>query len=1050
MQEVSPRLRLLGGMRLQTSFAGDATAPGTGHYEGRHHVQALLALVGASRKGIGRDELVEVLWPQASATAGRNRLYHTVHLARQALGAVSHDDEWVVVRSARVVFDDRVWCDVHQLEMDGERVIAELTDGELHELMPLCSGDWMPELDIGAFGESVRARVRGAQCALLREAVSRGTRQGDTPSLRAWLQSLLRLQPTDEWVHRELMQLDLTAGRRHAVLRTFDTLSRELGVQLGLRPSAQTVAVAAAASAELQTQSGHPVQDTAAPAASVVGRESVIRQLVSQMTERAGVWNFTGLSGIGKTTLARAVAHRLAPAMADGVFVVSLGDLGDFENAASACVRTMGLVCGEQGDECDLLVHAVQTRQMLLVLDDIDAANGMQGLLARLPLKNMRSRVIAITRAPTQLVGVEAVAVGLLPTPAPDATPSQATQSAAYALFRMRCPVASHELDFDAWQREAIRLVRRLEGLPLAIELAAARTATMTPGEILAQLEHTLRPLGDGPVDMQGRHRSLQASLDWSVKLLGDTTRNGYGALAVFTGAFVHSDVAALMPSVGLPRAAADTVLAELTAAGLLASVKGDLAMRMLHLPRAHARAQAQARGQWSAVVAARLAEVCRCLDENPLDYESPHYAANLRRVMTLEDDAVSLLDYARIHDPERFVQMLATLCEAWTTSGAFASVTRWAQRGIEAARNLGLAEHGLWLQANWVLAVRREGRPVAAEELSRALIPMCEGVSDPRLIAVAVDARTTVLQSTGRSQEGVDLLKQTIARLGLGEDSPGFWTLHSSLWALGGSMPQVAVDLESLRKRFAGSCMWPDILRSAFATWPVRDDIKSLQSIADELLASATGLRSKRFMLDGIWRQAACLLDLDQTAEGLKKFEEHHRLALGMGWSEGAALGKRVMAWLYLRSGELDSARACHVRFGELVRASGGDAQGHLFTVLHAALRVLRDQVAESIELLQTLDLENSHTLDDEDLVEFSEVAALVANRMGHTELASEMALSMRRLDRSDDHIPVIRRFRDLHFGPGESYRVRNAEEFDELRQAIRQGLRRFNELIA
>ena len=1042
----APALRLLCGLRISAGQAVNATAsrePVT--HEGRHHVQAVLALSGASRRGMGRDELVEVLWPKASATAGRNRLYHTVHLARQALSAVSWDDEWVMVRNARVMLDERVWCDLHQLERAGERSVGELSASELHDLVPLCNGDWMPQLDVGAIGEAVRTRVRTAQSSLLREAIVRSQSQGDTPALRELLQSLLRIQATDEWVHRELMRLDLAAGRRHAVLRTFDKLSRELSVQLGLRPSAQTIAVAAAAAAELQSPPSGGAPEAAARATSLVGREALIQSLVAQMSERAGLWNFTGLSGIGKTTLARAVAHRVAPAMADGVCVVNLGDLGAYESAASACVRTLGLTSSEQGDETELLVHAVQVRQMLLILDDIDAASDAHSLLARLPLDSMRARVIVTTRARVNLAQAEVVPVVLLPTPEPDATPAQALQSAGFALFQMRCPLASHELQSHAWQSEAVQLVRRLEGLPLAIELAAARTASMTPGEILRQIERSLRPLGDGPVDMQGRHRSLQASLDWSVKLLSEAARSGYGALAVFPGSFVRADVAGLMPAVGLPRSAADEVLDELIAAGLLARVQDEPRLRMLHLPRAHARAQAEARGQWKAVVTARLAEVCGWLDENPLEYESPQYAANLRRVMEIEDDAVSLLEHAQVHEPKQFVRMLVALCECWTTCGVFASVIRWVQRGIAAAQGLGLVEQELWLHANWVLALRREGQLTAAEEVSRALGPLCNQVSDQALVAFAIDTRTTALQSAGKSQEAVDLLKQTIARLGLREHSPGFWTLHASLWSLGSALPGVSVDLAPLRKRFAGSCMWPDILRTAFATWPTHDDFESLRAIADDLLASAKALRSKRFMLDGMWRRGACFLSLDQTAEGLQTFEDYYLTARGMGWSKGAAQAKRLMASLHLRNEDFSSAQACRSQLDDVAQPHASDAHGLAVPLLLAAVRVLEGDVAEAIRLLHTVPVDGLQRASDEDLVEWSEVAALVANRTGQAGLATELAIPMRRLDRSDDHVPIIRRFRDRHFGPGEDFRVRSAEELDELRQAIRAGLMKF-----
>jgi DNA-binding SARP family transcriptional activator len=115
-------VRLLGGLRLAGVREGDATG-----YESRHHVRAVLALAGSSSHGMLRDEMVELLWPNSRAEAARNRLYHTVHLARQALAVFAWDDEWLVVRNGRVLFDERVWCDVHELERAVETGVATPT-----------------------------------------------------------------------------------------------------------------------------------------------------------------------------------------------------------------------------------------------------------------------------------------------------------------------------------------------------------------------------------------------------------------------------------------------------------------------------------------------------------------------------------------------------------------------------------------------------------------------------------------------------------------------------------------------------------------------------------------------------------------------------------------------------------------------------------------------------------------------------------------------------------------------------------------------------------
>ncbi len=1056
-----PALHLLGGLRL-----GGATQLGRG-LETRHHVQALLGLAGASDRGIARDELVEILWPDSSASAGRNRLYHTVHLARQALCTVAPEDEWVVVRNGRVQLDPRVWCDVQQLEradIDGVRDTcnelrfdarpgAALSNDRLDALLLLCHGDWLPELDIGTAGETVRARVRNRQAAVLREAIERQRTQGDNPTHRALLQSLMRIRPTDEWAYRELMRLDLSAGRRHAVLRNFEKVSRELGVQLGLRPNAQTCAIAASATAQLQDASRGKLNEQVAGALSFVGRETQIQELVSDLGRGGGLWNVTGLSGVGKTSLLREVGRRAAPMFGDGVLIVSLGDLSRNERAASACVRALGLASDGQRGDLDLIMQAVRTREMLLVLDDLDVASDAQDLLDALPLGHvpavtLKTRVIVTSRARFSHRHAMQVAVRPLTTPEPDASDSQAMQCAGYALFRMRCPAAmASEMESPSWRRAAVELVRRLDGLPLAIELAAARTVTMTPGEILNEIERTLRPLSDGPVDLKGRHRSLQATLDWSVQLLSAAARGVYGAVSVFPGVFSRSDVEPLLGTrgpLGSARrgAGVDRALDELIGAGLLARVQDSERLRMLHLPRAHARAQALAGGQWPGFVKARLRDVCAQLTASALDFESPTYAAHLQRVIDIEADAVDLLEHARAEEPERFVRMLVPLCQSWVVRGSASTLLQWAKLGIDCAHGLGIVDAELMLRVALTSSLRRAGSAAAAEEYSRSLMPLLERVTDASLVSYAVGVRLWALRDFGKSEESIRLGHETIRRLGLGPESAGFWTLYTVLWSFGSAPAGIDANLAVLRPRFDGSSLWSEMLGVAFVHAPVQSCWRNRSEIAEERVAAAVRLRSPQALLAGLWNRAACELGEDRFADAVKTYGDFERLADSMGWVQVADRSRRQVALMGLCMLDSSAAEAYLDNVARDRQSGERDAVVVHMPVMRAKVLLVHARVAEATQELLLVPTAWLSQVSDDDLIEWSEVGAMLAIEHGHADLAAALALAMRRLAGPDDHIPTIRRFRDARFGPGEPHRRRNAEEQQELRVALRAGL--------
>ncbi len=1036
-------LRLLGGLSLGAPALAEAAAgrPSTAPSAaaglvGRHHVQALLALAGSSGMGMGRDELVELLWPKLGAAAGRNRLYHTVHLARQALSQHAWDDEWVVVRGGRVALDERVWCDVQALERFTPQTAAGLSVAELHQLLGLCQGDWMPALELGEAGQQVRLRVRQAQARVLREAVRRLRDHGDSPALRAHLQNLLRIEATDEPSYRELMALDLQAGRWHAVLRTYEVVCRELSALLGLRPTAATSAIAAAASASLQRVALSPGPE--AGAQLLLGRESLVQHLVRQMSEQPGVWNITGLSGVGKTSVLREVARRLAPSMPDGVLFICMGDLSPDDSAGAACARALGTAPTVPGDDLSALGQALQLRQMLLVLDDLDAAADAQQLMHTLPAP-AQTRLVVVSRAPLLHRHAVQVPVDALEVPAEHESLDQARHRAGYALFMMRCASSGSHSPSLAWQQEVARLVSRLDGLPLAIELAAARTTTLTPGEILRQIEAGQRPLEQGPLNLSPRHRSLQSSLDWTTQLLQPQVRAAYAAVAVFPAAFSHADALVLATVVGLSPAQMEGALLELQQVGLLKHNGDERALRMLHLPREHARAMAVTLGHWPQVVQARLDELGRRLDGHLLQPESPVYTVQLRQVAELEADAVALLEHARHHAPRQFLRMLMPLCEFWMTRSLTSVVLHWSERALPVAQSLQDAQAELWLRAGQAQALQRSGRLIDAERLSQSLPSLIERVSDPMRVAHAVAIWATALRGTGQTPRAVVLCERTLEQLQLQPQDSGFWTLYERLLMMRAGRAHLPLDLATLRPRFAGSLLWMNLLDTAFAVGAMDEDWGSQEAIAQEMIAASQALRQHRFLLSGTWHLAACELALDRADDAVRTLNEYYTCARGLGWHKGAARAQHLTALLRLRQGRPEAAVPC-IHIVEQHHQQGTH-EGLVVSLplLRSRLLVQSNDIEAAVREWLTAPVAWLQRATDEHLVDWSETGALIAQAMGLPELGRELATAMRLLDGADDHIPIIRRDRDTRFGPGPPRQSSESAAMESLRGRVR-----------
>jgi DNA-binding SARP family transcriptional activator len=463
---------------------------GLGEADSRQHAKALIALAASARTGVARDEAVEALWPNHAETAARNRLYHTMHLVRRSLSALAWPGDWIVLNQGRVQLDVGIDSDAARLNEACAGSLASISDASLLQILQLCRGDWAPDVDAGNIGDTLRRHMRECHIAVLREAASRQAAHGDTPARRDMLRQLLQINPTDEWVYRQCMQLDLDAARPHAVLRTFEAAGRELAQQLGLKPSAVLGELAWSASRQLEPADPSGEKGLAG-SELLIGREHDVCTLVALLSAQAGVWNVHGVSGVGKSALMREVARRSALIRRDGVHLVSLRDCDDVDAVVSVLLRT----CGSeqpQGDPRAVLLDMVRTKDVLLILDDCDAMPGCQAVVDFFG-DLLQARTVLVTKTPIAGLQVQRFDVKPLALAEAEASIEEVQLSPAVMLFQMHRVNDDLHTDPAVASREVLELVRHIGGLPLAIEQAARRTVTLTPGEILQRLRHPER-----------------------------------------------------------------------------------------------------------------------------------------------------------------------------------------------------------------------------------------------------------------------------------------------------------------------------------------------------------------------------------------------------------------------------------------------------------------------------------------------------------------------------------------------------------------------------
>ena len=890
---------------------------GLGEAEGRTHARALLALTAASKAGIGRDEVVDVLWPGMAESAARNRLYHTMHLVRRSLSAMSWPEEWIGLHKTRVQLDPRIYSDATHLDTAATGALDLLSDSELMDIIDKCRGEWAPDVDAGGLGHTIRRHLRDCHAKLLREASNRLAQSGDTPARRDMLRRVLQLSTTDEDAYRQLMQIDLDAQRPNAVLRTFELASRELVQQLGLRPSASLSDLASRAAAQL---SARQTEDTSAEPRSgaLVGRESLVRTLTSEMNAGPGVWNISGLSGIGKTSLMREVARRVGPLRKDGVRFISSGDRADDEDAVSAVLRTCKFDADVSVEAGTMLLKLLRARDVLIVVDDAAFAPKWHELVDLLQAP-LTARVVLVTHTPIQSHSVRHIAVPPLAVAAVDSSIAQARLSSAFTLFQMRSASADTHAPTDAQVREIVELVRRLDGLPLAIELASARTVSMTPGEILRQLDAGALPAALSSATpssrsekLLDRHRSVSAALDITVKMLSGAGCCAYRVAAVFSGAFNALQFEAVASAADFPLCKpCDSALAELVAAGLLTVSDGDV-FHMLHLPRAHARTLARNEALWERIEQARIDQVVAALELGATHHESPGYTQWMNTVHALHDDALSVLNAAQHLDDARFLRLLVPLAQSWALRGRRHVPVAWFEHGINAARRVSDASSELLIQlsvTNALMALKRLEEALAHTETAMNLARHSE---DLVVVAMTVTMRAYVLNSCGRNRESIQLLEEWTGRMPLG--TPGHVTLSAALIFKGVAVAGVTPSdgewsaSSALRARLSGSLAWRNLLIAVDDCVSTLDPKVHLQ-IADELFLIGQEMHTPWLTHHAQYRKAIALLFMDKPEEAAEVARNCLRLAASAGLEEPMGVACLFLAELNWRDDNTTAA---------------------------------------------------------------------------------------------------------------------------------------------
>jgi len=524
------------------------------------------------------------------------------------------------------------------------------------------------------------------------------------------------------------------------------------------------------------------------PLTSFIGRERELAQAKRLLADSYLV-TLTGPGGSGKTRLCIALAAAVAGDYLDGVYFVPLAPVRDPGLVPSTIARSIGLQDARDRPLMEHLVSQLCGRQLLLVLDNFEHLLAAAPIVTRLLQETSAVRILVSSRSSLRISGEQECPVP--PLTVPDETHPTAASLAAcesVRLFTERAAAALPGFTLDDENAAAIAdIARRLDGLPLAIELAAARVKLLPPEAILPRLDHSLGLLTSGRRDLPDRQQTLRATIAWSHDLLTEGARRLLAVCSVFAGGVsleVIETVCDAAVDIGLP--VLDGV-AELVDQSLLRQLPrpGPVRYVMLETIREYAAERLATMPEAEQVRGAHAAAFLALVEADGRPHAGLARKEWLEQVDAEHNNIRAALSWYRQHEPPAALRLAASMSAFWSLRGHHTEGRQRLGELLDLVSSLSVVRVSALNGASW-LAID-QGDYARATDMLRESIGLSQALGDTAGEAIATVYLGRCTMSTGRIAEGAPDVARAVALVSQTADGPAiaFTTFYSGLVAL-------------------------------------------------------------------------------------------------------------------------------------------------------------------------------------------------------------------------------------------------------------------------
>lgn len=676
------RVWLLGGFRV--SVGSQSIRQKQWRLRKAASLVKLLAIAPGHR--LHREQMMNLLWPDLRKQAASNNLRRVLHFARKALDP-AEGSRYLVSQDESLVLcpGGSLWVDVEAFEEAVATARRSRDPAAYRVAIELFAGDLLPDDRYERWAESRRQELQVTFISLLTELA--GLYEGREEYGRAieTLQRALSEDPTNEEAHTQLMRHYALTRRQGEALAQYERLREAFSSWLGTEPGAATRALRdeiaaggfrpsqqAAPAREEPQQAGK--QNLPAARTTFVGREREMVE-VKRMLAMTSLLTLTGTGGCGKTRLALEVGRDLVGTYPDGVWLVELAPLFEEALLSQQLAATLGVREQPGRSLMENLLDALRYKEMLLILDNCEHLIGAAARLANALLDICpRLRVLATSREPLGVRGELSWLVPSLSVPG-NQQPLTIGELQGYdsaRLFADRASIKHSGFELTSENAQAVAQVcARLEGIPLAIELAAARVGVLSAAQISERLDHSLKVLTEGDRTADHRHKTFRAALDWSHELLGEPEQVLLRRLSAFAGGFTLEAAETVGAGGGVEEEDVLEVLSHLVGKSLVVAEESwerGARYRLLEPIRQYAEEKLRVSREVEAVGRRHAGFFLALAEEAEPELSGPQQAEWLDRLETEHDNFRAALSWALERKIDVGLRMAGALCRFWYT----------------------------------------------------------------------------------------------------------------------------------------------------------------------------------------------------------------------------------------------------------------------------------------------------------------------------------------------------------------------------------------------